>query len=469
MVDDLETLPHATAGAPPMPVDVGEVLDGKYRVLRLVGVGGMACVVAAHHLELDRPVAIKLLGAGEAVRPDAVQRFLAEARAAARLQNPHVVNVLDVGTARTARGQIVPFMVMELLDGADLDAILAQRGRLPLAEAIEYVLQACEAVAEAHALGIVHRDIKPGNLFVTRRRDGTPTVKLLDFGISKATSMPGGPKAHGLTADRELMGSPGYMSPEQVRSAKDVDVRTDVWSLGIVLYELLVGHAPFVADNVADLLVMILHSPTPPLRREVPDVPPEIEEILERCLQKMREHRYGSVDELVAALAPFRSRAPLVVPELPRAPELATTEQGVVSVNTIREAPKHRILLTACLSFAAVGLLLGGIALSRRPLAKAPAATPGAVATEPPPTSSDPSQTPATPATPPEVVSVSPTSPTASATTPTASSTAETSFELVEVSSRGVKKRAPVPKASASGPPKGSAVPTSPPRQRTDW
>lgn len=348
------------------PVELDEVVHGKYRIGRTIGFGGMATVVAGHHLELDQPIAIKFLHRSEAAKPDAVRRFLSEARAAARLSSPHVARVLDVGSAPTARGGIVPFMVMELLEGLDLDALVMTRGRLPLGEAIEYVMQACEGVSEAHAMGIIHRDLKPGNLFLTRKRDGTPLVKLLDFGISKTVTREGR-RATSITSDREMMGSPRYMSPEQVRSAKDVDARTDVWSLGVILHELLSGAPPFEAENVADTLVAILHAPPRSIAKAAPDVPPALIEIVMRCLQKKPEGRYASVDEFAAALAPYRSVTPIVLPPMAsRIDEMQGPEAGV-SVRTIhRSRPKSRMLITSMLAFAAVGLALVTVAVVMR-------------------------------------------------------------------------------------------------------
>jgi len=335
----------------------GDVVQGKYRVGTAIGIGGMATVFAAHHLELDQPVAIKLLLPEHAARPDAVRRFLAEARAAARLKSEHVARVLDVGTTPTKRGAVVPFMVMERLEGCDLDGVLQQRGRLPVAEAVEYVLQTCDAVAEAHALGIIHRDLKPGNLFLTMRRDGTPVIKLLDFGISKVAARGSAKSAVNVTADREMMGSPGYMSPEQVRSSKDVDPRTDIWSLGVILYELLTGISPFAADNVADTLVAILHGGPVSMTASAPNVAPELVEVTMRCLQKKREARYATVEALAAALAPFRSATPIVVSSfVPRGDPSSSDDS--ISVSTVHEPPKGRVALTAALAFGAVGLVL---------------------------------------------------------------------------------------------------------------
>ena len=404
-----EELIEVPPEVPAVPVEVGEVIQGKYRIGHIIGFGGMATVAAAHHLELDQPIAIKFLHPDQAARPDAVRRFLSEARAAARLNSPNVARVIDCGTAPTSRGGVVPFMVMELLEGADLDALLMQRGRLPMPEAVEYVLQACTAVAEAHAMGIIHRDLKPGNLFLTVRRDGTPVIKLLDFGISKVLARKGGKSEAAMTADREMMGSPRYMSPEQVRSAKDVDARTDIWSLGVILHELLAGAPPFAEENIADTFVRILHSAPDSLLGRAPYLPPDLVEVIMRCLQKQRENRYESVDALAAALAPYRSATSIVVPPInPRSDSTELpTQDGGVSVVTVHDLPKRRIAFTVAIACAAVGLVLMAVMGIRKLVATRPGAATDttATATALPPPAEDPSSlatvtTVATPAAP---------------------------------------------------------------------
>ena len=278
----------------------GDVVAGKYRVEQVLGAGGMGMVLAARHLQLDQRVAIKMLLPHSLRNPELVARFDQEARATVRIQSEHVVKVLDVGQERGS-----PFMVMEYLEGSDLAGVLKKRGPLPLGDAVTYVLQACEALAEAHKQGIVHRDLKPANLFLTQRADGSPLVKVLDFGISKATLASGlGPQG-GLTMDATVMGSPNYMSPEQLKNSKDVDVRADIWSLGLVLYELLTGAVAFQADTLAELHVAILQSFPGSLSQKRPDLPPEVEMVVLRCLQKDRNFRFASVAELAQALDPF--------------------------------------------------------------------------------------------------------------------------------------------------------------------
>ncbi len=247
------------------PVQPGDVLVGKYRVERVLGVGGMGVVVAATHLQLDQRVALKFMLPAALASGDAVARFLREARAVVRLRGEHVARVLDVGTLETG----APYIVMEYLDGDDLSATLDKQGTLSAGEAAGYVLQACEAMAEAHALRIVHRDLKPQNLFLTRRPDGSPFIKVLDFGISKTGAVEGAPDFSG-TQTSAVMGSPAYMSPEQIQSSKDVDARTDIWALGVILYQLVSGRMPFNAATVVELCVRVLHVEPEPLARRAP-------------------------------------------------------------------------------------------------------------------------------------------------------------------------------------------------------
>jgi len=291
------------AGTPAL----GDVIAKKYRVESLVGRGGMGVVVAARHVQLGQVVAIKLLTLppDEERRDEAVARFLHEAQAAARLQNDHVVRIYDVGQLDDG----LPFMVMELLIGSDLGTMLDERGALPEAEAVDYVLQACAGIAEAHQMGIVHRDLKPSNLFVTRRSDGFPLLKVLDFGISKQLSDASGEAVASLTNTRTLMGSPHYMSPEQIRDARRVDARADIWALGIILQELLTDAPVFRGESFPGVCAAIVADPPMPVRTMRPDVSERLEAIIDRCLEKDVRRRYQTVAELAAELSPLGSRA----------------------------------------------------------------------------------------------------------------------------------------------------------------
>jgi serine/threonine protein kinase len=278
----------------------GDVLAGKYRVERVLGVGGMGVVVAAHHIQLDEKVALKFLLPEALGNAEAVARFAREARAAAKIKSEHVARVSDVGTLPSG----APYMVMEYLDGGDLAGWIKQRGALPVDQAVEFVLQACIAVADAHALGIVHRDLKPANLFCVRRSDGQLSIKVLDFGISKMNDASG--MAPGsITRTSALMGSPLYMSPEQMRASKDVDAQTDIWALGVILFELMTGRPAFIAESVTELAIKVTNDPAPAIRGFRPDVPFALEAIVFKCLEKDRRQRYRNVAELALALLPF--------------------------------------------------------------------------------------------------------------------------------------------------------------------
>lgn len=283
------------------PVKPGDVLAGKYEVERVLGVGGMGVVVAARHLQLRERVALKFLLPDIVLQPGAVERFEREARAAVRIKSEHVARVSDVGLLDGT----VPYMVVEYLDGVDLSQRLARTGPMPMEEAVEYVLQACAAMAEAHSLGIVHRDLKPSNLFLTRRPNGEPLIKVLDFGISKLAPSPEDAPRPSLTTTNGVMGSPLYMSPEQVRSAKNVDARSDIWSLGVILYELLSAHPPFDGRMVPEVIAKIAADPPTPLRDWLPGVDLRLEQTILRCLEKEPAARFPTVAEFAAALLPF--------------------------------------------------------------------------------------------------------------------------------------------------------------------
>lgn len=284
-------------------VQEGQILAGKYRVERVLGVGGMGIVVAARHIELDSLVAIKFLLPAMLSNQEAVTRFAREARAAVKIQNEHVARVVDVGTLDNG----APYMVMEFLEGGDLAAWLKTSGPLLIEQAVEFVLQACVALADAHGLGIIHRDLKPANLFCVRRSDGQFVIKVIDFGISKLTQTGRGSNPPGATATKlgAVMGSPLYMSPEQVQSTKDVDHRTDVWALGIILFELLAGTVPFQGEGFGEIAVKIATREPPSLGIYRPDVPAGLEAVIRQCLEKDRTRRYPNVGELALALLPF--------------------------------------------------------------------------------------------------------------------------------------------------------------------
>ncbi len=297
----------------------GDVVADKYRVERMLGTGGMGYVVAARHLTLDQLVAIKFLSKGSLGDEEAYARFRREAKACVRLKGDHVAHVYDVGVHDGDE----PFIVMEYLDGADLSSIAKERGALSIGEAAEYVLQACEALAEAHALGIIHRDVKLANLFLTHTPSGWPLVKVLDFGVSKTIAA--GELANDVTRTAAMLGSPKYMSPEQMNDPRGVDERSDIWSLGVCLYRLIAGRPPFDGETIGRLCTMVLHETPLPLGHFRPDVAPALESVVTACLQKDRSRRFANVAELAASLVPF-------CPDPERAREMAAHVASVLGV-----------------------------------------------------------------------------------------------------------------------------------------
>lgn len=298
--------------------ELGTVLAGKYAIIRRIGEGGMGVVYEAEHLRLKQRVAIKMLLPEVMELPDVVSRFEREARAAGQLRSTNTARILDVESSEHG----VPYMVMEFLDGHDLSTEIEQRGPLPVGEAVEYVLQACNAMREAHQHGIVHRDLKPSNLFLTSV-EGHPVVKVLDFGISKLENE----HEARVTGTQTTVGTPLYMSPEQIRSAKYVDSRTDIWSLGIIMFELLTGKTPFEGSTTAAAVAICVDA-LPSLRGCRPDVPPELDAVVMRALAKDRDARFPDIEAFATALVPFAPGSTSFVP--------CASPSG-----TLRAAPSH--------------------------------------------------------------------------------------------------------------------------------
>ena len=290
------------AGSNTGGIATGAVIDGKYRVGAIVGSGAVGIVFEAQNLELDEKVAIKCLRPEMLADKAMVARFGREAKAAAAIKSEYVSSVYDVGTTRDG----IPYIVMEYLEGKDLGTVVQDNGTLAPRVAVEYALQVCEALAIAHSKGIVHRDIKPENLLLTERSGGIRIVKVLDFGISKAAltgsifrdEVP-------LVKTVNLMGTPLYMSPEQVRCSDGVDVRSDIWSLGMVIYEILTGHTAFIGTSITEICAAILEHTPQPMATHRNDVPPGLVAIIERCLEKDAAKRFQNVAELAMALMPF--------------------------------------------------------------------------------------------------------------------------------------------------------------------
>jgi serine/threonine-protein kinase len=358
----------------------------------------MGAVFEAHHVHLDQPVAIKMMLPELATDPEVVRRFLREGRAAVKIPSEHVARVQDVSTLPDG----TPFMVMELLHGADLQGVLDARGPLPIPLAVDYTLQTCEALAHAHAMGIVHRDLKPPNLFITGSST-MPVVKLLDFGISKLPTT----GDLSMTKTRAVMGSPVYMAPEQMRSARRVDARADIWGLGTLLYTMLTGHPPFESDTMPELCAMIVQDPTPNLHDRRAGVPPALVRAVERCLEKDPERRFASVAELARALGPFGSEQgramlarieaaasphtpPLVATSLeststgPGTPPLPIARTGSAWGASSRNVPRGRRLAWALGgALVLVTFAVGALGIVRRSPSPLPVASPSPPASSP--------------------------------------------------------------------------------------
>jgi serine/threonine-protein kinase len=296
-LDGQPTLPESESA---VGVDIGAVIAGKYRVERVIGRGGMGVVVAASQLALDRMVAIKLIRPEFAGDPMAVERLLREARAAASIQSEHVARVLDVGMLESG----VPFIVMEYLEGDDLQTLIERDGPLPVADAVDVMLEACEAIAEAHRNGIVHRDIKPANVFLARLPGGRSSAKVVDFGISKVVGVLA---IEPLTQPSNVVGSLYHMAPEQMRG-EAVDARTDLWALGLLLFEMITGTKPFYQQAWPAVLAAVLYEPLPMLAAPVPGLSEELRAIIQKCLRRLPEDRYGTVAEFAVSLSRFGTR-----------------------------------------------------------------------------------------------------------------------------------------------------------------
>lgn len=314
----------------------GDVFAGKFVIGQLLGQGGMGAVYAAEHQVLRQKVAIKFLLGDALSQPEAVARFMNEARSAFTIQSEHVARVIDVDELSG-----LPYMIMEYLEGKDLARVMEDRRHqpLPVQTAIDYTLQALDGVHHAHGMQIVHRDLKPSNLFLAKRSDGTHVIKVLDFGISKQATSGLGAGGGSFTSTKSMLGSPLYMSPEQLRNSKSVDHRADIWALGVILHEFLTGTLPFAGENLGELFAAILEDEVPSLRKHNVNVPAELDAIVLRCLLKKREARYGSVVELGRALMPFASDVGRSMVFLNRAPEAIVLSTSSPMAMTSSEPP----------------------------------------------------------------------------------------------------------------------------------
>jgi len=318
----------------PLP-KIGDIVAEKYRIESVAGEGGMGIVYRAHHLTLDQPIALKVLFGDAASRDTSVERFAREAQAAARISTKHVARVMDAGALADGR----PFIAMELLEGENLETRLEREngGGIPVQDACDYMMQALTALGHAHAAGIVHRDIKPPNLFICKDADGQELVKVLDFGISKSHHSARRDK---VLTGQSVLGSPAYMSPEQLRNASNIDARADLWSVGTVLYELLTGKLPFDAESVGEIFAAILEKDPVDPREVRGDLPEGLAEVLLMALRRDRDERFLTAIEFAQALAPFTSER---FRETPVALERLFSASGITvppSVRSLRAVTK---------------------------------------------------------------------------------------------------------------------------------
>jgi serine/threonine-protein kinase len=304
-----------------MQLSEGRVIAGKFRLERCIGYGAMGSVWGARHLALDAPVAVKFMSPTLINSPMAVTRFEREARAAAQIRSPHVVQVLDHGV-----DEGMPFIVMEWLEGEDLGVRLRRVGRLSLDDAAVIVTQAAKALQAAHEAGIIHRDLKPGNIFLSKSH-GDEIVKLLDFGVAKMKD-PGASSDANATATEALIGTPNFMSPEQARSAKHLDHRTDIWSLGIIIYFAITGQMPFVGESMGDVIVRVCTQPLPPPSTVALDLPPVVDWFFQRACARDPDQRFQSAMDMANAFAALAKGRPTVTGPLGEGSAAARGSQG---------------------------------------------------------------------------------------------------------------------------------------------
>ncbi|MET0591954.1 MAG: serine/threonine-protein kinase [Polyangiaceae bacterium] len=380
------------------PIDPGTVVAGKLRIVRLLGTGGMGAVYEVEHELTKHRRALKLLHARYKVYPELIQRFLREASAAGRIGNPHIAETFDAGELETGD----PYLVMELLKGETVADYLRRKQKLSFTEAAELVRQACTGVQAAHDAGIVHRDLKPENLFVSER-DHRPFVKILDFGISKFDPHLTGSEMS-TTREGTSLGTPLYMPPEQVRGDKRVDARSDIYALGVILYELVTGLRPYEAETLAHLAVLIHEGKAVPLAEARPDCPPGFADLVHKAMANKPELRFNTARELGDALANYTGLVtgptvgwpgrgpvldhpkPLVAPKPPAGP----SHGAAVSITQENWQPPERSIFPFVLAGVGALVLVGGgillgvvpIGSSRTPVATPSAATPAT--TEPP-------------------------------------------------------------------------------------
>jgi serine/threonine-protein kinase len=386
---------------PPDPL-IGTVIAEKYELIRLLGQGGMGAVYEGRNASTLKRCAVKVLVSAEmASSGEAVKRFFREARASSVLESDHIVQIFDSGSDPKTG---FPYMVMELLNGQDLEHVLRDKGALQPLVAAKLILQAAMGLAKAHELHTVHRDIKPANIYLTKRESGELVVKILDFGIAKVKMEKFSETSAGLTRDGSMLGTPLYMSPEQAKGAPNIDVRSDVWSLGIVLYELLSGALPYAdANSLGELMVAIITADLPLLQDKAPWVPPELAEITHRAISRDINRRFQSAGELRDALAAIVPDGARITPDMLQgidpnhrqyvAPRLQMTDDGMLRATTrtglavtqMGAPPKKKNSAAVLAAIMGGVIVLGGVAAGMV-LTRNPAVDPSAASRpEPPP------------------------------------------------------------------------------------
>jgi eukaryotic-like serine/threonine-protein kinase len=325
----------------PQALRVGQVVGEKYRLVRLLGEGGMGSVYEARHDVIGRRFAVKFLHAELAGHPEILARFRREAQAAGSLENENIAAVTDFGSSPDG----APYIVMEFLEGEDLAKTLARHGPMQIPRAAHILIQVCRGLVAAHGRGIVHRDLKPENLLLQKRGDGGDLVKILDFGIAKLKSTEHRPEA--ATRTGITLGTPYYMPPEQARGQKELDERADIYALGVILFELLSGQKPHNGENYNAILYSILMGAAPRIEAFRPDLPPELANVVHRAMAGEAKDRYQSVSELAQALAPFAGRALTPAPTLSNASTvMAPHSVGAQSVPAASHGTRAPVVFT---------------------------------------------------------------------------------------------------------------------------
>ncbi len=454
----------------PEHIRVGDLLAGKYRVERLHRRGALGLTLEALHTQLGQRVAVRLLAADPKAHPEAAARFLHGARLAVQYQNEHTARIVDVGSL----GSGAPYIVTELLAGSDLRRVLRVRDSLPVTEAVDYILQACEGLADAHAHNVVHRNMKPTNLFLTRR-DGVRRIAVLDFGVSED---PLSDIAINLGSTLGAVSALSYLAPEQIRQPAAVDGRADIWALGAILYEMLTGCLLHDGQTTPELLAMIVADAPTPVSHLRPEISAELEAIVLRAVAKDREARYASLAELAEALGPFASeegaeavtrigkalgrRAATAPPPLPGAPRsraivhVARPTQAPTAIATPRVRSRWVELALTGAALAAAGALgvFAAVHTMERALADALAprsvaadlspALPASIAAQPAAVGTQPVLPSAVPNTPPVAPKVAPAPP--AAATPVVATTLTMPVVHPAVPARAPVNPTPTPK-----------------------